>query len=202
MNRFFQDFRKFCCGALTGVLGTAGLVLGSHFLVAIALGETGGDDLNRPAFTAERYEELSANSPFTRPLNAMDSYVVTSVVNIDGQPLVTILNTVTRDRFTLSWENNSYGWRLLELHADPDPQNIVARISVNGEELSVRYSENQLSAEALLKAVQGSGQRPTTGTASSKRHPSGNPVKGSAPQGQGKARPKKQEKENKPRHKK
>lgn len=159
--------------------------------VCPAVGEEGGDGIASPAFSADRYEVLITDSPFMRLLNAAESYVLTSVTNIDGESLVTVVNTVTRDRFTLSGVNNSHGWRLIELHSDPEPRNIVARISVNGEELSVRFSENQLSAEALAKGAQGSGQRSQGGDSRVKRPPAG-PAKD---------KPKNSKRDSKPRNK-
>lgn len=160
----------------------------------------GEDDPIPPALKVEHYESLWLNSPFTRPLNAAESYVLTSVARIDGKSLVTLLNTATRERFTLSTDNNSQGWRLIDLHPDPNPKNIVARISVNGEEVTVRFGDEQLSAQALLKAAQGAGPQPAPQPGT----PGGNANVSKGIQGQGKnpanGHGKGQKKENKSRN--
>lgn len=124
------------------------------------------DDTIPKPLSPDRYEALWLNPPFLRSLNAAESYAITGVSNIDGKPIVTLSNTSTGERFMLSNVRNSQGWRLISLRADANPKNVMARVSVCDEEMTVRFDEKQLSSIALLKAAQG-----VTGQA-----PSGNPA--------------------------
>ena len=126
------------------------------------------DTIPKPLDSAH-YEALWINSPFLRSLNAAESFVITGVTHIDGSPLVTLRNTSTGERFMLSNVKNSQGWRLVFLRSDINPKNVMARVSMNEEEMTVRFDDQQLSDKALLKAAQGvTGQTPNTNPASAK----------------------------------
>ncbi len=131
------------------------LIASASILPAV---EAGGEAISAPAPGPERYRNLWSNSPFLRPLNAAESYVLTGVARFDGKPMVTMLNTATGERITLTTESNSLGWRLIDLNNDPNPRNIMARVTINGEEVAIRFNERQISPDALLKASDGSGR--------------------------------------------
>lgn len=116
-------------------------------------------ELEENAPGPEHYRLLWESSPFTRPLNAAESFVVTGVIRIDEKPVVTILNTATGERFSLSFQPNAQGWRLVELRSDPNPRNVMAVVSINGEQVAVRFNDRQLAPESLLKASDGSPLR-------------------------------------------
>jgi|GEM_PF-5575848 len=109
----------------------------------------------KPPPGPDRYRHLWANSPFLRPLNAAESYVLTGVARFDGKPMVTMVNTATGERISLTTEANPLGWKLLDVQNDPNPRNISARVVINGEEVSIRFNERQLAPDALLKATDG-----------------------------------------------
>ena len=141
------------------------------FLFLTAGRLTADEPIPKPLSSA-RYEALWLNSPFLRSLNAAESYVITGVTHIDGKPLVTLCNTSTGERFMLSNEKNSQGWRLIFLRSDANPKNVIARVSVGDEEMTVRFDEQQLSDKALLKAAQGvTGQAPSGTPANAKQLP-------------------------------
>lgn len=123
------------------------------------------DDTIPAPLKASRYEDLWLNSPFLRSLNAAESYVITSVASIDGKPFVTLCNTTTGERFTLSNVKNSQGWRLIDLRTDSDPRNVIARVSIADEEMTVRFGDDQISAKALLTAAQGTTANPPSSAA-------------------------------------
>ncbi len=116
-------------------------------------------EIEHEAPDAGHYRDLWEQSPFTRPLNAAESYAVTGVLRIDQRPVVTLLNTATGERFSLSTEANAQGWRLIELRSDPNPRNVMAVVSINGEEVAVRFNDQQLAPEALQKASEAARQR-------------------------------------------
>ena len=114
------------------------------------------DEAIPSALQKERYDELWMNSPFTRSLNVAANYVMTGMARIDGKPVVTLVNLTTGERFSLSTERNSMGWRLLSIRPSPIPRNVVARISVGEDEMTVRFDDEQLSQKALIKGALGS----------------------------------------------
>lgn len=103
----------------------------------------------------ERYEELWMNSPFTRSLNVAANYVMTGMALIDNKPIVTVRNTATGERFSLSTEPNAMGWRLLNIRPNANPRNIVARIQAGEDEITVRFDDEQLTEKALIKGAMG-----------------------------------------------
>ena len=175
------------------------VLLGFHGRLSAA--PEGGDEPIPTALKPGRYEALWENSPFLRPLNAAESYVLTSVAHIDGKPLVTVLNTSTNERFMLTPEINRQGWRLLDLRTDPNPRNVMARISVNGEEMAVRFNDEQLAANALLKAADGTGRvqpSPTPRSPGSTLGAKRAPVQDAEPAQKPSKRPKKQQRQAHP----
>jgi hypothetical protein len=117
-----------------------------------------GEAISSSAPGPERYRSLWANSPFLRPLNAAESFALTGVVRFDGKPMVTMLNTATGERITLTTTSNPQGWRLIDLSDDLNPRNVTARVIVNGEEVAVRFNERQFNTDALVKAAGGPGR--------------------------------------------
>ena len=100
--------------------------------------------LNESAFQA-----LLTNSPFTRALNLSESLVLTGVAQIDGQPVVTVMDRNTRETFVVSTEQtNIQGWRMVELVEDSDPAATQVHLSVNGETITIRYGAAQLDPVA------------------------------------------------------
>jgi len=128
------------------------------FLSALPLAVGGDEAIPSKAPEAERYRNLWSNSPFLRPLNAAESFSLTGVIRYDGKPTITMLNTATGERITLSTTSNPQGWRLIDLTEDPNPRNVTARVIVNGEEVAVRFNDRQLSTDALVKAASGPGR--------------------------------------------
>lgn len=140
-------------------------------------------EIEREAPSAEHYRNLWEQSPFNRPLNAAESYAVTGVIRLDQRPVVTLLNTATGERFSLSTEANAQGWRLIELRSDPNPRNVMAVVSINGEEVAVRFNDQQLAPEALHRASDAATQRavPPKPRASGSRMNPARPTPSAAP---------------------
>lgn len=95
------------------------------------------------------YSTLLSNPPFTRALNLSESLVLTGVARIDGNPVVTVMDKNTNESFVVSaGRNNLQGWRLLEIEEGTAPEETQARLSVNGENISIRYGAAQLDPVA------------------------------------------------------
>ncbi|MCB1226137.1 MAG: hypothetical protein KDK99_10035 [Verrucomicrobiales bacterium] len=104
-------------------------------------------DPDLPArFDPTTLSSLVQNPPFTRSVNPSDSLVLTGVAYIEGKPVVTILDTETKQSFVVSEKPNAKGWTLEEAPASRDVNRISARVSMGGEVVTLRYDENALKA--------------------------------------------------------
>lgn len=94
---------------------------------------------------------LITASPFTRSLNLSDSLVLTGIAYIQGKPVATLLNKETKENYVVSEVPNAQGWRLAETSATVQLNRTQAKIMVGAEVVTVRYSEEQLTPEAMKK---------------------------------------------------
>ncbi|MEZ0386213.1 MAG: hypothetical protein ACAI34_04035 [Verrucomicrobium sp.] len=100
-------------------------------------------DLPQP-FDAKEAETLLTHSPFTRALNLSDSLVLTGVAYLEGRPVATVMNKATKESHVVSEEPNVLGWKLAEINASRVLNRTEIKITVDGETVSVRYSDDQL----------------------------------------------------------
>ncbi|MEY4483035.1 MAG: hypothetical protein RL693_487 [Verrucomicrobiota bacterium] len=124
------------------------LVLGS-FKCGMAA-DAADPDLPQP-FDAAVAEPLLSSSPFTRSLNLSDSLVLTGIAYIEGKPIATVLNKATKESFIVSEVPNVQGWKLAETSATVALNKTQAKIMVGNEIVTIRYSEEQLTPEAMKK---------------------------------------------------
>jgi hypothetical protein len=99
---------------------------------------------------------LVASSPFTRSLNLSDSLVLTGIAYIEGKPVVTIMNKETKESHVVGELPNAQGWKLAETSATIKLDRTQAKLMIGSEIVTVRYSEEQLTPEAMKKG----GYRP------------------------------------------
>ncbi|HSI63279.1 MAG TPA: hypothetical protein VLE43_09165 [Candidatus Saccharimonadia bacterium] len=102
---------------------------------------------------------LVASSPFTRSLNLSDSLVLTGIAYIEGKPVVTIMNKETKESHVVGEVPNAQGWKLAETSATVKLDRTQAKLMIGTEIVTVRYSEQQLTPEAMKKG----GYRPGGG---------------------------------------
>lgn len=102
-------------------------------------------------FDAAVTEPLLIASPFTRSLNLSDSLVLTGIAYIEGKPVATVLNKATKESYVVSEESNAQGWKLAETSATVALNKTQAKIMVGTEIVTIRYSEEQLTPEAMKK---------------------------------------------------
>ncbi|CAN5913999.1 hypothetical protein BH11VER1_BH11VER1_25660 [soil metagenome] len=112
--------------------------------------ETIDPELPQP-FDAAVTEPLLTSSPFTRSLNLSDSLVLTGIAYIEGKPVATVLNKATKESYVVSEESNAQGWKLAETSATVALNKTQAKIMVGTEIVTIRYSEEQLTPEAMKK---------------------------------------------------
>lgn len=94
---------------------------------------------------------LMTASPFTRSLNLSDSLVLTGIAYIEGKPVATLMNKETKESYVVGETPNSQGWRLAETSATVKLDRTQAKIMIGTEVVPVRYSDAQLTPEAMKK---------------------------------------------------
>ncbi|QIF02236.1 hypothetical protein [Roseimicrobium sp. ORNL1] len=109
---------------------------------------------------------LVASSPFTRSLNLSDSLVLTGIAYIEGKPVVTVMNKETKESHVVGEIPNAQGWKLAETSATVKLNRTQAKLMIGTEIVTVRYSEEQLTPEAMKKG----GYRPGGGDGRGDEH--------------------------------
>ncbi|MBE7498526.1 MAG: hypothetical protein HS117_26605 [Verrucomicrobiaceae bacterium] len=116
-------------------------------------------DLPQP-FDPNALTQLVENSPFTRIVSVSDSLVLTGVAYVDGKPVVTLLDKVTKESLVVTDQPNLRGWTLVEATQSTDITRAQAKISIGGEPVSIRYDASALTKEALKKDPRSSSGGP------------------------------------------
>ena len=134
--------------------------------------EKSGADPDLPqTFDPNGAHSLLENSPFTRTLNLSDSLVLTGIAYIQGKPIVTIMNKVTKESYVVSDEPNSVGWKLAQTNASSSLTRAQAKVMIGGEMVTIRYSDETLSPDAMKKG----GFKPGGGDAEERTRGEGPP---------------------------
>ena len=103
------------------------------------------------AFNPALATPMLENSPFTRSLNLSDSLVLTGMAYINGKPVATVLNKITKESYVISEVPNANGWKLSETNASATLTRAQAKIMMGAEIVTIRYSEEQMTPEAMKK---------------------------------------------------
>ena len=90
-------------------------------------------------------EPLLNNSPFTRVLDLSKTLQLTGIAHVQGKPMVTLLNKITKQSYLVSEEPNAAGWRLSGVNASSNISRSEVNVVVGGETVTLRYNEIQLS---------------------------------------------------------
>lgn len=117
-------------------------------------------DSEPPMVTDTHFQELFANSPFTRSLNLSDSLILTGIARIGEQTVATLLDKETKASYVISESPNSLGWRLHGVEGNQgDLEQVTVRVAVQGGEVvAVRFSEFQIKpGESRPASGSGSG---------------------------------------------
>ena len=107
------------------------------------------------AVSANVAENLLGNSPFIRTIEPAETYELTGVAYIDGQPVVTVRNKVTKKRFVVSDKNRPEGWALLEVTPKDDLSMTTVRLAIDDEIIAFHFTEDQLAPEDARKQSKG-----------------------------------------------
>ncbi len=101
-------------------------------------------DLPQPVNSAMA-QTLLENPPFTRMLDFSDTLKLTGIAYVEGKPVATIVNKISRQSYLVTAEPNALGWRLDGVSASTQIKQAEVRIVVGGEIVSIHYSDAQLS---------------------------------------------------------
>lgn len=97
----------------------------------------------------EVFAALTLRSPFTRTLNLSDTLVLSGVANVDGYPVLLVLDTEVGRSVTVSERPNEMGWRMVELQKPGDLESATASIAFGGGEIvRVRYDRERIESTA------------------------------------------------------
>lgn len=101
-------------------------------------------DLPQPV-NADMARSLLERPPFTRMLDLSDTLKLTGIAYVQGRPVATLVNKLTKQTYIVSEEPNAMGWRLTGVNPGPQMKAAEVKIMVAGEIVSIRYSETQLT---------------------------------------------------------
>lgn len=90
-------------------------------------------------------DDLVMQSPFSRIVSFDQTYELTGIAYVDGQPVATVLNKETKQRFVVTETPNPQGWALVAANAGSELQQTQVEMSVGGEIIAMHYGGNQLS---------------------------------------------------------
>lgn len=125
-----------------------------HFLVlasAAAIAHAADNPPDGAPWTKPRemaaFQSLLDRSPFSLPTAEessplADRFSLTGAADLDGDPMVFVLDRTTQTRQMLSKIPNSQKMSLLEYLPDPDPRKMRATIRVDGQVATIAYSES------------------------------------------------------------
>lgn len=100
----------------------------------------------------DTYSEVIENSPFTRAINQTQKLALTGIAQFDGEVFVTILDRDTnQSRFIGSREADKDGYMVLGIEEEGEDGLAVARLSVNGQPITVNFDEELSKPKAAKR---------------------------------------------------
>lgn len=90
-------------------------------------------------------EPLMKSSPFTRELNFSDTIKLTGLAYVEGKPMATLINRVTKQSYLVTEEPNAMGWRLAEVNSSSTINRTEVKVVVGSETVTLHYSEIPLT---------------------------------------------------------
>lgn len=118
------------------VLSLAWMPGGSHLSAA----EVADPDLPQ-SFDPSALAPLVQQSPFNRVVSFEETYLLTGIAHVEGKPLATLMNKETKQRFVVSEEPNSQGWRLAEASTTNDVHEAAVKLYFGDEEVYLHYTD-------------------------------------------------------------
>lgn len=93
---------------------------------------------------------LVESPPFTRPLDLSETLALTGVAYVDGKPVATLVDKVTKQNYLVSEVPNARGWRLAGANASTELKFTEVRIMVGPEVVTIHYGDAQLAPSSAV----------------------------------------------------
>jgi hypothetical protein len=106
-------------------------------------------DLPQP-LNLQNAQSILESSPFTRTLDLSDTLMLTGIAYVQGKPVATISNRVTKQSYLVSEEPNAQGWRLTEAQPSSEPRRTQVKLMVGPEVVTIHYADAQLAPTTSL----------------------------------------------------
>lgn len=106
-------------------------------------------DLPEPLDT-QGAQSILQSSPFTRTLDLSDTLMLTGIAYVQGKPVATILNKLTKQNYLVSEEPNAQGWRLTDANPSLEPKRTQVKLMVGAEVVTIHYADAQLAPTTSL----------------------------------------------------
>ena len=94
---------------------------------------------------------LLTSSPFTRYLDLSERLTLTGVAYIQGKPVATLQDKVTKGTYLVTDTPNAQGWKLASATPSKQLKRAEVKIVVGGETVAIHYSDAQLAPETGKK---------------------------------------------------
>lgn len=102
-------------------------------------------DLPQPfEFDTQALSDLRMHSPFNRFVSLEDAIQLTGVAYIDGKPMATLVNRLTKQRIVVSDEPNALGWTLTDMAISEEPDLTSVRVAIGPEQVTIHYADPRL----------------------------------------------------------
>lgn len=102
-----------------------------------------------PPVPENLFTSLKQQSPFTRLLNVSDTLVLTGIAHVQGNPVLTILDTENGRSIAVSETPNERGWILKALTKSEALDTATASIAFQGGEIvRIRYDKERIKSTA------------------------------------------------------
>ena len=115
--------------------------------------------------TLAAFRSLLDRSPFSLPTAEESSplaerFSLTGAADLNGEPLVFVLDRTSQNRQMLSKKPNAQNMSLLEYLPNPDPRKMKATIQVDGQVATISYNEPAAQPQQPAQPPGKMGQQP------------------------------------------
>ena len=106
------------------------------------------DELLPQPVTEGHFTQVLSNSPFLRILDLSETYSLRGIAEIDGQPVATLFNRDKKKTVVVAAsETNDLGMKLVDIVPNQDLTGVMARISVGGEEVELKFERDRVNPQ-------------------------------------------------------
>jgi len=106
------------------------------------------DELLPQPVTEGHFNQVLGNSPFLRILDLSETYSLRGIAEIDGQPVATLYNRDKKRTVVVAAdEANDLGMKLVDVVPNQDLTGVMARISVGGEEVELKFDSDRVNPQ-------------------------------------------------------